>query len=138
MSVNATSGIGSGASAAPGTGPKQLGKDDFLKLMLKQLQYQDPLAPMQDQQFIAQMAQFSALEQMANVATGLEKLRTELQMVNTLGLANGLIGSAVTYKDADGSEMQGVVSGFEMANGVTQLKVGDRLIALDKIIKVSK
>ena len=46
----------------------QLGKDDFLKILITQLRYQDPLSPMEDTDFIAQMAQFSALEQMQNLS----------------------------------------------------------------------
>ncbi len=45
-----------------------LGKDAFLQLLVTQMQYQDPLAPTDDTQFIAQLAQFTALEQMTNVA----------------------------------------------------------------------
>lgn len=51
---------------------RELGKDDFLHLLIAQLTHQDPTAPMQDTQFIAQMAQFSSLEQMANMSAQVE------------------------------------------------------------------
>jgi len=55
--------------------PQQnLGRDDFLKILIKQLSYQDPMAPMQDKEFIAQMAQFSSLEQMTAMAKDFAKL----------------------------------------------------------------
>jgi flagellar basal-body rod modification protein FlgD len=58
-----------------GRKPQQnLGKDDFLKLLITQLSYQDPTAPMQDKEFIAQMAQFSSLEQMSTMARDFAKL----------------------------------------------------------------
>lgn len=56
----------------PKTGESNLGKDEFLKILIAQLQHQDPLNPMDDREFIAQMAQFSSLEQMMNMSKTLE------------------------------------------------------------------
>ncbi|MHB9291628.1 putative flagellar basal-body rod modification protein FlgD [Hollandina sp. SP2] len=58
-----------------GKNPQQnLGKDDFLKILITQLSYQDPTAPMEDKEFIAQMAQFSTLDQMTSMATDFSRL----------------------------------------------------------------
>jgi flagellar basal-body rod modification protein FlgD len=83
----------------------QLGKDDFLKLLTTQLQYQDPSAPMQDTQFIAQMAQFSSLEQMTNMANGFNQLNTLLESQNAVSA----LGRNVTI-DSGGTPIQGQVS----------------------------
>jgi flagellar basal-body rod modification protein FlgD len=78
-----------------------LGKEDFLQLLVAQLQAQDPLSPMDAQDFSAQLAQFSALEQMTNVNQNLEALLTlQTSMANTSAL--DLIGRNV---DAPGNNV---------------------------------
>ena len=69
-----------------------LGKDQFLKLFVAQLQHQDPMNPMQDQDFMGQMASFSTLEQVTNLASANEAMAGHLQLSQSVGL----IGRTVT------------------------------------------
>lgn len=72
----------------------ELGKDDFIKLMSAQLKHQDPINPMKNEQMAAQLAQFSALEQMVNVNTNLEKMSAAQKPQDNI-LAASLIGKRV-------------------------------------------
>lgn len=76
-------------SIAQGKVQKQeMGKDEFIKILITQLSHQDPTAPMEDKEFIAQMAQFSSLEQMTNMAQDFSKLASVFsnsEAVSSLG-----------------------------------------------------
>ncbi|MFC5712143.1 flagellar hook assembly protein FlgD [Thalassorhabdus alkalitolerans] len=74
-----------------------MGKDDFLKILITQLQNQDPLNPMEDKEFIAQMANFSSLEQMTNMNKTLERFITS-QQSSALVQNSELIGRKVTWE----------------------------------------
>jgi len=102
-------------------GNQILGKDDFLKLMVAQMKNQDPMNPSDDKDNIAQMAQFSSLEQITNLATATQKLADSMQMTQTLGL----IGHTVSYTNADGTPLSGTVSAVDVAGGTPSLTVGD-------------
>ncbi|MDI6812870.1 MAG: flagellar hook capping FlgD N-terminal domain-containing protein [Desulfitobacteriaceae bacterium] len=117
-----------------------LGKDDFLKLLTTELKNQDPMQPLDNKDFIAQMAQFSSLEQMNNVATAVNDLKTSLtaQSQQTL-LAQGaaLIGRQVTVTAADGSNVVGTVASVKWANGLLEVQVGTQSFDLDKVTEIS-
>jgi flagellar basal-body rod modification protein FlgD len=103
-------------SAAAGTSQTRnmngtLGKDDFLKLLVAQLQHQDPLAPSTDQEWIGQMAQFSQLEQQSNTASSTSRIADQLSRTGALSL----IGHTVTYDDPDGNPVTGVVQQVNMS-----------------------
>jgi flagellar basal-body rod modification protein FlgD len=83
---------------------QELGRDEFLKLLIAQLSHQDPTNPMQDKDFIAQMAQFSTLEQMTGMAADFSKLTSMLAG----GEASSSLGRNVELADGDRT-VQGVV-----------------------------
>src|SRR3954451_19887385 len=123
-SVNPVS--NSGTTPQPKSTMQTLGKDDFLKLLVGQLQHQDPLAPSDDQQWIGQMAAFSQLEQVSNMAASTQKIVDTLNMNGTLSL----IGRTVTYLDAQGASHSGKVDTVDVADGTATLTV-DGVAAID-------
>ena len=102
-----------GTQAAKSGTNSAMGKDQFLKLFVAQLQHQDPMNPMQDSDFMGQMASFSTLEQVSNLAS--ENARSN---------AIGLLGRTVTYQDKDGAEHTGAVEKVSTKDGKPSLTVG--------------
>jgi flagellar basal-body rod modification protein FlgD len=125
---------GANANTPTAAPKKNLDKDSFLQMLVTQLQNQDPTDPMKNQDFIAQMAQFSSLEQMNNIATGMSKVGSS----DSLMVAVGLIGKSVTALDANGNPIQGVVSGMSMTNGMASVQVGDQTIQLANLQSVAE
>jgi flagellar basal-body rod modification protein FlgD len=97
-----------------------LGKDAFLKLLTTQLQHQDPLNPMEDSEFMGQMAQFSTLEQITNMAGANTAMADNLAFSKSVSL----IGRTVSYLDADKQPQTGKVDRVTTTDGKPALTVG--------------
>jgi len=110
---NSTAGTNAAAASGIPTGPGgKLGKNEFLKLLVTQLRYQDPMNPLQGEEMAAQLAQFSSLEQLVNIGDALKTQQTQsdaLVQAVTNSVAINTIGKEVTavsdqvYLPADGN-----------------------------------
>jgi flagellar basal-body rod modification protein FlgD len=112
------------------TTQQSLGKDDFLKLLITQLQYQDPTAPMEDKEFIAQMAQFSSLEQMTSMASDFSRL-TNLFSGNE---ATSALGKSVELYQGD-QVIQGTVKAVTRG-AIPQIMVNGDYYSWEQVTKV--
>ncbi|MDR1074681.1 MAG: flagellar hook assembly protein FlgD, partial [Treponema sp.] len=110
---------------------QQLGKDDFLKLLITQLSYQDPTAPMEDKEFIAQLAQFSTLDQMTSMATDFSKLTSML----SANEASGALGRNVDIIDND-TLVQGVVKAVARGDATPLVMVNGLYYNWDQVTKI--
>jgi len=123
-----------------------LDKDDFLKLLIAELKYQDPLEPMKDKEFIAQMATFSSLEQMKNLNTGFEKLADNIN--NNLIPAfmfqqsANMVGHEVKYLDPESLEkdnpqlLTGTISSVIFKEGMAYYLIDGKQIDPAYILQV--
>lgn len=124
----ATSTDQSGSTTTTAVAQSALGKDEFLKLLMAQLQNQDPMSPMDNTEFIAQMAQFSSVEQLTNLANAMTTLNSNQQRAAAVSEATSLIGHTVTVTPAaSGSEeatpVTGVVTSVKLADGWPQIVI---------------
>jgi flagellar basal-body rod modification protein FlgD len=132
-SVSSASGLYSSA-ATTRTPAKVLGQDDFLKLLVAQLTTQDPLNPTKDTDFIAQMAQFSSLEQSKAMQSDMALLRSEQQLLQ----ANGLIGRAVNLQVGTATTpLTGVVSSVQIEAGTPKLVVNGTSYDMSQLLSVA-
>ncbi len=128
---------GSDTQTKSSSAPKdELGKDTFLQLLVQQMQYQDPLAPTDNAQMIAQLAQFSSLEQMNNLNEKIEEMTGNIDQLNFLS-ASSMIGRTVSGVGSDGAVINGEVSGVAMQGSVVYLTIGGRQLSMAGVQSIS-
>ncbi|KPU44693.1 basal-body rod modification protein FlgD [Oxobacter pfennigii] len=110
----------------------ELGKDAFLKILASQLQNQDPLNPQNNAELVAQMAQFSALEQMQNLNLSMNNLILS-QKVNE---ANMLIGKIVKVTDSNGDILTDIITGTKAGKNAVNVVIDGKEFNVDEILEV--
>jgi len=134
----ATTGVGStgtnnstssSSSSSKNNTLENIGIDQFLKLMISELQNQDPLNPMDNAQMIQQIGTLREIA--AN--TKLTDTLDAMSLGQNLSSASSLIGKSVAALADDGTEVSGVVSKVTVSNNVPTLQVGDKTVQLKNI-----
>lgn len=109
-----------------------LDQEAFLSLLITELQNQDPLNPMEDKDFIAQLAQFSSLEQMQALNASMEALGAN----SYASQAVAMIGRTVDYADVEAGVISGIVDSVSFEAGYPKLNVGAASVELSNVINV--
>lgn len=133
--TDAISSVTSASTAdTPSRIPTQtLTQDDFLKLLVAQMTSQDPLDPQTDTDFVAQMAQFSSLEQTKSMSSDLSKLSTQQEFSQ----AASLLGRTVQVQTGSDSLEQGVVTALDLSTGIPRLVVNGNFYDLSQVLSVT-
>jgi flagellar basal-body rod modification protein FlgD len=114
---------------------KELGKEAFLQLLVTQMQHQDPLEPMDNSQMIAQLAQFTSLEQMNNLNDNFTALSGNIDQLNFIS-ANSLLGREVTGVDIEGQAVSGQVERVQLNGSLVYLTVGDQIMSMAGVMGI--
>jgi flagellar basal-body rod modification protein FlgD len=133
ISLGAAGAAGAAAPSNPTNPSAGMGEDAFLKLLVAQLKYQDPMKPADSTEFLSQTAQFNTLEKL----TDLGKQTADLLTTEKSLAAASLVGRQITAKGADGSDITGVVTAAKLGTD-PQLEVGGQEVALSLVTQVQQ
>ncbi len=126
-----------GGAVDPNAGNNDnVSSNSFLQLLVTQLQNQDPTQPVDDSQWLSELANFSSLQQMTDMNTTL----TNQSGLTQISSISSLIGKTATTNqlDASGNPITGVVSGASVANGTVTLTIGSNQVPLSSVTGLSQ
>jgi flagellar basal-body rod modification protein FlgD len=112
---------------------KVLNQDDFLKLLIAQMTSQDPMKPVSNTDFVAQMAQFTSLEQSRSMGSNISALLTQQEILQ----ANGMIGRDVALQREDETIVQGTVSAVQIVEGTPMIIVNGESYNLNQVLTIA-
>jgi flagellar basal-body rod modification protein FlgD len=132
MAINPITTFTNSVSATDRIPIQTLGQADFLKLIVTQMKSQDPMNPQKDTEFIAQMAQFSALEQSKTMQTDIAGMRNQQQILQ----ANALLGQTVGLQVNQDNMATGVVSAVQIVAGTPKIVVDGTPFDLSQVLSI--
>src|SRR4051794_38262587 len=122
------------AAATTKTPDAGLGKDAFLKLLVAQMKYQNPMSPTDPSAFMAQTAQFTMVEKLENI----DKQSTDLLTAQRSATATGMLGQQIVAAGPDGTDITGIVTGMRITSDGPRLKVNGTEIAMSAVKEVDR
>lgn len=127
------------AAPEPSSAPpsNELGRDAFLRLLVLELQNQDPLDPVDNGEMIAQLAQFSSLEQMEKLNGGFEALAGNIDQLNFIS-AQGMLGTYVEGLNSGGQPITGTVNSVYLDGSIVMLNVDGQILPMSGVMSVSR
>lgn len=133
MQVSAATAVADTTTQSADNAFSALDGQAFLQLLVAQLQNQDPLNPMNNQEFMAQLTQLSSLEKLTSINQSVQSTLA----AGELGLAASLLGREIEWTDESGIVRSGVVEEVRHAADGYKLLVGDTLVALGGVTRVA-
>lgn len=130
MGIGGTGGLPTGDGALSALGG--LGSDGFLKLMVAQLQYQNPMSPSDPSAMMSQTSQLAQLDAVQQLAT---LQRQQLGLQNAVAAA-GLVGNHISALATDGSQVQGVVDAVRYTEMGPVLDIGGQEVSFDQVSEI--
>ena len=121
------------AGANPNAGNTTLNQTDFLKLLTVQLAHQDPMQPMDDTQFISQMANFTSLQNSQSLLTSFNTFSSQ----QAIASAPAYLGKYVTVVDPTLGNISGIVDSVSLVNGKPSLVIGGKSYAASTVTTIS-
>jgi len=106
-----------------------------LQLLVTQMQFQDPLNPVDNSEMISQLAQFSSLEQMQQLNTGFDTLSGNIDQLNFLS-ASSMLGKTVTGITASGTAVEGTVEKVQLNGSLVFLTVDGELLSMARVLSI--
>jgi flagellar basal-body rod modification protein FlgD len=140
MSINGIDATDSTSGSFSSAATKSLDKNAFMKLLVSQLEHQDPLSPVANEDFVAQLATFSSLEQLEGLnqnVVAMIALNQSNALLSQLTQSSALIGKDVTWQDFDDQETHtGTVQSVKIVDGLAVLRIGDQDVPLAAVTEI--